>query len=118
MNIINIIDLVNINTILVILIFSILILSIFITNITFIRIGLYFTIFIMLKWLFDYRLCTFGYYECKLRKVKKNEGYINKFCDYFGDIIYSKYNYMFYIILIIVNIINAVKFINLTHKYI
>ena len=114
----NIINLLYIYNIIVIVIFSILIYSIFTTNITFIRVGLYFSIFVMLKWLVNHRLCTFGYYECKLRKVKKNEGYINMFCDYFGDMIYSEYNYMFYIILILVNIINVIKFINLTHKYI
>ena len=31
----------------------------------------------MLKWVFNHRSCTFGYYECKIRKVKRYDGLIN-----------------------------------------
>ena len=37
----------------------------------------YFTI----KILIDYRKCTLSYLECKIRNVKKEKGYINKFFD-------------------------------------
>ena len=38
---------------------------------------LYFTI----KIIVDYRKCTLSYLECKIRNVKKEKGYINKFFD-------------------------------------
>ena len=38
---------------------------------------LYFTI----KIIVDYRKCTLSYIECKIRNVKKEKGYINKFFD-------------------------------------
>lgn len=33
-------------------------------------------IYLLLKWAFDYRKCTFSYIEVKLRRVPKEEGYI------------------------------------------
>jgi hypothetical protein len=100
----------DIYLVITLIIFSFLILCIFIDDITFTRIGLYFSIFILLKWVFNYRACTFGYYECKIRNVKKNKGFINNFCEYFGDLIYSEYNYIYFIILLIIYFSNLVKF--------
>ena len=68
----------------------------------------------MLKWIFDYRQCTFGYWECKLRKVKREQGLINNFCEYYGNLIYSEYNYCYFIILIIIYIINLIKYFGKT----
>ena len=85
-----------------------------------------FSIFILLKWVFNYRACTFGYYECKIRNVKKNKGFINNFCEYFGDLIYSEYNYIYFIILLIIyfnifhvkNISRVIKFyLNIHNKF-
>ena len=36
-------------------------------------------IFFLVKMVFNYRKCTISYIECKLRNVKKEDGYINKF---------------------------------------
>lgn len=33
--------------------------------------------FVSIKLLLDYRKCTLSYVECKLRNVKKNDGYIH-----------------------------------------
>ena len=99
------------------IIFLFLIYCIFAEDPTFIRIGIYFSMFILLKWIFNYRVCTFGYYECKLRNVKRDKGIINNFCEYFGDIIYSEYNYWFFILLVIIYFINLIKFFRLTKEY-
>ena len=104
--------------IITVIIFGFLLCSIFFDDVTMIRIGMYFSIFIMLKWVFNHRSCTFGYYECKIRKVKRYEGIINNYCEYFGDLIYSEYNYIFFIILILIYIINLIKFFKLTYVYI
>ena len=55
-------------------------------------------IFLTFKWIFNYRKCTFSWLECKIRGVKKEEGYLNNFLDNIVDIRYSK---NIYIILII-----------------
>ena len=85
---------------------------------TIIRIGIYFSMFLLIKWIFNYRKCTFGYYECKLRNVKKDKGYINNYCEHFGDLIYSEYNYIIFILFVIIYLINLIKFIKLTYIYI
>jgi hypothetical protein len=36
-------------------------------------------IFLLIKTIFNYNKCTFSYLECKLRNVKKEEGYIYNF---------------------------------------
>ena len=36
-------------------------------------------VFFLVKMVFNYRKCTVSYIECKLRNVKKENGYINKF---------------------------------------
>ena len=36
-------------------------------------------VFFLIKMVFNYRKCTVSYIECKLRNVKKENGYINKF---------------------------------------
>ena len=45
---------------------------------------LYFTI----KIIINYRKCTLSYLECKIRNIKKEKGYINKF---FDDLINIRY---------------------------
>ena len=39
--------------------------------------------FIVLKMLFQYDKCTLSYFECKLRGVKKEDGYLYSFLDKF-----------------------------------
>lgn len=82
------------------------------------RIGLYLTFFILIKWILDYKKCTFGYIECKIRNVKKNSGIINNFCIFLGNLLYYKYNYIFFIIYLVIYFIHLIKFINITYKYI
>lgn len=39
--------------------------------------------FIVLKMIFNYSKCTVSYVECKLRNVKKEDGYLYQFLDQF-----------------------------------
>ena len=65
-------------------------------------------IFLSFKWIFNYRKCTLSWMECKIRGVKKEDGYLNRFLDNIVDIRYSK---NIYIILIICFIIIIYEFI-------
>ena len=38
-------------------------------------------LFFFLKAVFNYRKCTISYFECKLRNVKKEDGYLYTFID-------------------------------------
>ena len=118
MNILNLIKSNIIYNFITFIIFLFFIYTIFSPHPTIIRIGIYFSIFLLFKWIFNYRKCTFGYYECKLRNVKRQEGYINNYCEYFGDLIYSEYNYIIFILFILIYLINLIKFIKLTYIYI
>lgn len=46
-------------------------------------------LFISIKIFFNYRKCTISYLECKLRNVKKEEGYLNQLLDGIIDLRYS-----------------------------
>lgn len=40
-----------------------------------------FIIFMLLKWILNYRKCTFSYIECKIRNVKKKDGILYNFLE-------------------------------------
>ena len=107
-----------INCGIIICIYIFLIYSIFSDDLFIIRASLYLSIFMLLKWIFNYRKCTFGYWECKLRNVKRKRGIINNFCEYYGDLIYCDYNIYLFIILMSVYTIQLIKFIKSTYNYI
>jgi len=108
----------NIHDLIIIGIYIFFIYSVFSTNIIIIRAAIYLGIFMLLKWIFNYRKCTFGYWECKLRNVKREDGIINNFCEYYGDLIYCDYNIYLFIILMSVYTIQLIKFIKSTYDYI
>lgn len=95
----------------IILIYVFLFYSLFSKSLKIVRASIYLCIFLMLKWIFNYRKCTFGYLECKIRNVKREKGIINNFCEYYGDMIYSEYNYYLFTLLILTHIIQLVKLI-------
>ena len=101
----------NIHDLIIIGIYIFFIYSVFSTNIIIIRASIYLGIFMLLKWIFNYRKCTFGYLECKIRKVEREKGFINNFCKYYGDLIYTEYKYYLFVILIIIYLINLIKLI-------
>lgn len=65
-------------------------------------------IFFSFKWIFNYRKCTLSWAECKIRGVKKEEGYLNRLLDSIVDVRYSK---NIYIILTMCFIIILYEFI-------
>ena len=54
--------------------------------------------FFILRLLFNYNKCTYGYFECKLRKIPQKKGFINTRMNNFVDIRNHK---DYYIILLI-----------------
>ena len=47
-------------------------------------------LFFLLKAIFNYRKCTISYFEVKMRKVKKKEGYLYTLLNDIVDIRYSR----------------------------
>ena len=58
--------------------------------------------FFSLKVIINYRQCTIGYLECKLRGVEKQEGYLNQFMDLVIDIRYTHHVYYLLIVSFII----------------
>lgn len=54
--------------------------------------------FCTFKIIANYRKCTFSKLECKLRKVKREDGVLSSFLNRVVDLRYSKYIYFLYII--------------------
>jgi len=55
-------------------------------------------IFFTFKMLTNYRKCTFSYLECKIRKVKKEEGYLYDIMDHIVNLREHKYKMGLYAI--------------------
>jgi hypothetical protein len=53
-------------------------------------------IFFTVKMLFNYKKCTFSYLECKLRKVKREDGYLASLLDRIVDLRDSKQKNILY----------------------
>lgn len=104
----------DINIIITILLYIYFIIcSILFNDLYIIRINILFISFLLLKWIFNHRKCTLSYIECKIRNIKKEKSYIYNYCEFFGDLIYNKYNDILFIILIILLLINLFKIYNL-----
>ena len=56
----------------------------------------------------NYRVCSVAYLECKLRDVKRNESYMNKFLDPIVDLRYTDHIYILTLISFIILIYNFV----------
>lgn len=55
-------------------------------------------IFFLIKWITNYKKCTISYLECKLRGVKKEQGYIYQFLDPIINLNTSLYRYHLYVL--------------------
>jgi len=53
-------------------------------------------LFFLIKIVFNIRKCTISYIECKLRKVKKEEGYLNRFLESILNLRYTSHIYIMY----------------------
>jgi hypothetical protein len=58
--------------------------------------------FIFTKSFFNYRKCTVSYAECKIRNVKKEEGYLYRFLDSIIDLRYSLHSIILNILSLII----------------
>ena len=92
--------------------------TLFFDDIFIIRSNVLSILFLLLKWILNHRKCTFSYIECKIRHIKKEKSYIYNYCEFFGDLIYSKYNDILFLILVLLLIINLLKICIFLQKYI
>lgn len=51
-------------------------------------------LFVSFKVIFDYRVCSVAYLECRVRNVKREESYTNKFLDPIVDMRYTNHIYI------------------------
>ena len=93
----------------IIILYVFLIYSVFSVNLLIVRSSIYLSFFLLLKWILNHRNCSVGYLECKIRNVSREKGYINNFCEYYGDLIYNQYNDLLYITMVIIYLINIIK---------
>ena len=54
--------------------------------------------FCTFKMVFNYKKCTFSYLECKMRKVKREDGLLASFLDHVVDLRTSKYSFLLYVL--------------------
>ena len=85
--------------------------TLFIFDMSTITLSIYLSTFLLIKWIFDKRNCTLGYIECKLRNCKKEKGYINQLCDYYGDLINEEYVDLLFLLSFVIIIIQFVKLV-------
>ena len=64
--------------------------------------------FISFKVMFDYRVCSVAYMECKLREVKREESIMNQFLAPIVDLRYSDHVYLLSIIVFVILTYNYV----------
>ena len=59
-------------------------------------------LFVSFKVIFDYRVCSVAYLECRVRDVKRQEAYTNKFLDPIVDLRYTDHIYILSLISFII----------------
>lgn len=67
--------------------------------------------FPMIKALFDYRVCSVAYAECKLRGVKREESIVNKFLDPIVDLRYTVHIYPLFFISFSILYLSIIKYL-------
>ena len=75
--------------------------------------------YFLFRWITDYRKCTISYFECKVRGVPKEQGYLYQILNPIFDYNKSKYRFLLYIMLSIIFYINNsnLKLYNESIKY-
>jgi hypothetical protein len=87
--------------------------SCFITNNFVSRTAVAMSAYFLLKWLTNYRKCTISYIECKLRGVKKEEGFIYNLLEPIIDLNKSDWKDFIYAITFVILITNYWKKTNI-----
>ena len=67
--------------------------------------------FPMIKALFDYRVCSVAYIECKFRIINREESLVNKFLDPIVDLRYSDHIYPLFTISILILYISFIRYL-------
>lgn len=78
-------------------------------NIPFIYIVL--IVFVMIKMLFNYRICSLAYAECKIRNIPRDKSYVNKFLDPIVDVRYTNHIYPLFIISFVIIYLFIIKYL-------
>jgi hypothetical protein len=63
-------------------------------------------IFLLVKWITDYRKCTISYLECKIRNIPKDEGIVNGILTPILDINKQKNKIFIYVLVTYILFIN------------
>lgn len=64
--------------------------------------------FISFKVVFDYRVCSVAYLECKVREIKREESLVNKFLDPMVDVRYTDHVYLLSIMTFVILVYNFI----------
>ena len=83
--------------------------SIFSNNLTILNTSITLSIYFLFKWVTNYRKCTISYIECKLRGVKKEDGYLYRFLENIFNINKKNYRNLVYIIVTMILFYNLYK---------
>jgi len=67
--------------------------------------------FPMVKALFDYRVCSVAYAECKLRGIKREESLVNKFLDPIVDLRFSNHIYPLFAVSFVILYISLIRYL-------
>lgn len=79
-----------------------LIVSLFLKNETINQSALVICFYFLFRWLTNYRKCTISFIECKIRGVKKENGFLYNCIDPIINYNKTKYKYYLYIFILIV----------------
>jgi hypothetical protein len=91
---------------------TLLIIGIFIDSDRIIQISGVITGYVLLRWLSDYRKCTFSYIEVKLRGVKKEQGYIYRGLDSIFNVNRMNDRFYWYFLYFVILFVNMWKLLN------
>ena len=72
-------------------------------------------IFMLLKMITNYRLCTISYLECKIRNVKHSDGYLNQVLDPIIDLRFTKHYYIILLLSFIILYYDLIVFDNIEY---
>lgn len=63
-------------------------------------------IYLLIKWITDYRKCTLSYMECKIRGVKKTSGYLYNYLEPVLNLNRHPDRYYFYLTALVLILLN------------
>ena len=66
-------------------------------------------LYILFRWLTDYRKCTISYIEIKVRGVKKEQGYLYRFLNSIFDTNCRDDRFFWYFLYSFIIVMNAIK---------